>query len=221
LKGVLRLINCIILAGGIGKRAKLNVPKFFMRLGGKPLIIHVIDKFLKIKQIDKIIIPVFPSSINEFNDLIKLYYNEVSKIVIIKGGKTRQKSVYKALTYVDSKRVIIHESVRPFVTENHILDLLSIDSDVVIPCIPIVPTITTVDGRYIDRNIVRNVQLPQVFNTEILKKAHEKALNKVYTDDSSLVYYELGMSPTIINGLEENIKITTPLDVKLSEVLYQ
>jgi 2-C-methyl-D-erythritol 4-phosphate cytidylyltransferase len=66
-----------------------------------------------------------------------------------------------------------------------------------------------------------NIQLPQVFNTEILKQAHEKGKGKNYSDDSSLVFAEMNVFPTLINGLEQNIKITTKLDILLSEVLYE
>jgi 2-C-methyl-D-erythritol 4-phosphate cytidylyltransferase len=214
-------MDAIILAAGLGKRAKLNYPKQYFRLAGKPLIIIILDLFLKIKEINNIIVVVIPGIISEFEELLKSYYFNLSKIKIVEGGNIRQESVLNGLRLVETERVLIHEAVRPFITKQHVLDLIGIDSDVVVPCVSIVPTISTKDGKYIDRDILVNVQLPQVFNTDILKKAHYKALEKDYSDDSSLVWSELGIKPIFIKGLEENIKITTPIDIKVSEVLYE
>lgn len=214
-------MDAIILSAGIGTRAKLNYPKQFMRLGGKPLLIHVVDLFLSIKEIDNIFITVPCDLLEEFSDLLEKYYVPSDKLNIILGGATRQESVYKALQQVKSDRVIIHESVRPFVTKSHILDLMNHEDVSIVPCIPIVPTVYSKKGVYIDRDTIVNIQLPQIFNTEILQQAHYKAIGKTYTDDSSLLLGEFSIRPALVRGLEENIKITTPLDVKIAEVIYE
>jgi len=145
-------MDAIILAAGLGKRAKLNYPKQYFRLAGKPLIIIILDLFLKIKEINNIIVVVIPGIISEFEELLKSYYFNLSKIKIVEGGNIRQESVLNGLRLVETERVLIHEAVRPFITKQHVLDLIGIDSDVVVPCVSIVPTISTKDGKYIDRD---------------------------------------------------------------------
>lgn len=214
------MVDVILLSAGTGTRTKLNYPKQLMRVGGRPLIIHCIELFISLEQIGKIIIPVVPGEIDAFISLVNKYYN-MDKIKIIDGGNTRQESVRIGLQHISGDRVIIHESVRPFITKHHVLDLMSVDKPMVVPFIPIVPTIYNSDGHYEDRSKLVNIQLPQVFDSDILKLAHEMAINKIYTDDSSLVFGELGVNPTLIEGQETNIKITTPIDVCIAEVLYE
>lgn len=211
-------MDAIILAGGVGKRAKLNIPKQLMRLGGIPILIRVIKLFSDIDMFKNFIITV-PSDIDYYTDLINSY--GIKNFQCILGGATRQESVYLALQHINSERVIIHESARPFITKQHILDLISINKPSVVPCISIIPTVFHKDGKFINRDELLNVQLPQVFDTNLLLLAHQKAIGKNYSDDSSLLFCELGIMPTIIDGLEENFKITTPLDCKLAEVLYE
>jgi len=211
-------VDAIILAGGVGKRAKLNIPKQLMRIGGIPILIRVLKLFSDINMFENFIITV-PSDIYYYNDLINSY--DIKNFKCIIGGETRQESVYLALQHVESERVIIHESARPFITKQHILDLISIDKPSVVPCIHIIPTIFHKDGKFVKRDELLNVQLPQVFDSDLLLLAHRNAIGKNYSDDSSLLFEELGILPTIVNGLEENFKITTPLDCKLAEVLYE
>jgi 2-C-methyl-D-erythritol 4-phosphate cytidylyltransferase len=214
-------MDAIILSAGIGSRAKLNYPKQFMRLGGRPLLIHILDIFLSLKEIENIFITVPCDLLEEFSDLLEKYFFNNNKINIVLGGATRQESVYLALQYIKSDRVIIHESVRPFITKSHILDLMSHEDVSIVPCVPIIPTVYSKKGSYIDRETIVNIQLPQIFNTEILQQAHYKARGKTYTDDSSLLFGEFLIRPALVKGLEENIKITTPLDVKIAEVIYE
>lgn len=214
-------MDCILLGAGVGTRAKLNMPKQMFRLNGKSLIIISLDLFINIEQIENIIVTVVPEMYSEFYELIQTYYRDNLKIKIIPGGSTRQESVWLALQHTKSQRVIIHESVRPFVNEKHVKDLMSIEGYVVVPYIPIVPTIYNKNGYYEDRDKLCNIQLPQVFNTEILKQAHYKARGKNYSDDSSLVCAEFDILPVLIKGEENNFKITTPLDIEIARCLYE
>jgi 2-C-methyl-D-erythritol 4-phosphate cytidylyltransferase len=213
-------VDLIILSAGTGKRTKLNYPKQLMRLGGKPILIHIVEKFLQFNIIENIIITIPPDT-EELFDLFYKYNINTSKIKCVTGGETRQKSVYNALEYCDSNKIMIHESARPFIDNNFINSIINTNELVVVPYIKFNPTMYYTDGLYLDREKVYNIQLPQLYDSVTLKLAHEFGKYKNYTDDSSLVLKELGISPTFIEGYEENIKITTPLDIKLAEVIYE
>lgn len=210
-------MDIILLAGGTGSRTKLEYPKQLLKLGGKPLIIHSIEIFKDISDIDKIIIAVIPEYKKYFEDLISNFGYD--NFICVNAGDTRQQSVYNALNFCKSKRVIIHEAVRPFVTKDLILKLISTKGEAVVPFTGVTSTVFY-NESYIDRNDVKCIQLPQVFDTQALKTAHESAKGKNYTDDSSLFFYESGTAPVFIEGTNENIKITTPIDIKLAEVIY-
>lgn len=211
-------MDVIILAAGHSTRAKLNYPKQYLRIDGKPILVHILEKFRNIKEVNKIIITCISEYIEETKDMIDKY--NINNYICIEGGITRQESCYKALKYVTTKRVIIHEAARPFITKKHIIDIMNVDGYVIVPCVSIIPTIYNKNGRYEDRNKLVNIQLPQVFDTDILKQAHEKGIGKDYSDDSNLLCGEFNIQPILVKGLEENIKITTPLDVEIAEVIF-
>lgn len=212
-------MDAIVLAAGTGSRTKLDYPKQLLTLGGKPLLIHVLDLLKSVKEIDRIIVAVIPGMMEDFKKLTASYNH--SDVICVPGGNTRQESVYNALNYCNSDRVLVHVASRPFITRKHILDLISVDSDVVIPCIPLIYAAVHKDGFYINRDRVLCIQLPQVFKTEILRKAHILGRGKNYAEDSGLVYQELGVFPTIIDGLEQNIKVTLPIDVVIADAIYK
>lgn len=211
-------MDAIVLAAGAGSRTKLGYPKQLLMIGGKPMLIHVLDLLKSIEEIDRIIVTVIPGMTDSFKTLLCEYNH--SDVCCVPGGETRQESVYNALCICSSDRVLIHAASRPFVTKEHILDLISVDSDVVIPCIPLITAAVHKDGFFIDREKILCIQLPQVFKTDLLKKAHELGRGKNYAEDSCLVFEELGIFPAIIKGLEQNIKITLPLDIKLAQAVY-
>lgn len=210
-------MDCIILSSGKGTRTKLNYPKQLMCLGGKPILIHVLEVMSNIELIDNIIVTI-PNDITYYTNLIRNY--NIKNFTCILGGKTRQESTYNALQYCKSDKILIHESARPFINKEYVEEMLKIDADAVVPFITATQTIYY-ENKYINRDLVYNIQLPQLFKTDKLKLAHEKAVGKNYTDDSSLLCEELHIKPYFILGLENNIKITTPLDVKIAEVVYE
>jgi 2-C-methyl-D-erythritol 4-phosphate cytidylyltransferase len=169
---------------------------------------------------------VIPGMENNFKELIAQY--GINKVEIVHGGKTRQESVYNCLQRVTSERVIIHEAARPFVTQEFIKTLMEKELiAAVVPIVPIKETTVSFDtvgaGKYPPDSCL--VQLPQVFLTEPLKTAHKTAaaVKQRCTDDSSLLYSYLNDYNAIryTHGLEQNIKITTPLDLLYAEVLHR
>jgi 2-C-methyl-D-erythritol 4-phosphate cytidylyltransferase len=214
-------IDCIILASGNGSRVKmLNYPKQFFRLGGKPLIVHILEKMRMVKDINKLIITCVPNTVNEVISIVELY--GIKNYICVEGGSTRQESCKFGIEYVTTNRCMVHEGARPFLTVGFLNDLINTKGDVVVPYTKNIQTVYNEEtGKYLNRDKVFQIQLPQVFDTNILKSAHNKAKQQLYNDDSSLVYGELKIKSKFINGLEENIKITTSLDLKIAEVIYE
>jgi 2-C-methyl-D-erythritol 4-phosphate cytidylyltransferase len=214
-------INCILLGAGKAKRMGKEVPKQFLRLGGKPILIHVLETLEKSSLFNQILLTILPEAEAMYKELISNY--GIKDIVLVKGGNSRQESTYNALKLVKTSRVLIHEAARPFVKEELLHELITFHDDAVVPVIPVDFTISTGDLHMtgiLDREQLRNIQLPQLFNTEILKEAHEKALleNFKATEDSMLVF-RLGKQVRFIKGSPENFKITTPFDLMLAEKL--
>ena len=214
-------IDCVFLAGGVGKRMKRDIPKQLIRVAGKPIMIYSLENLLKFLNCKKVII-TYPKGYQKvYGDVLSYYFNNIDNFILVEGGKTRQESVYNALEYVNSNRVLIHEAARPFITKRLIDDLLNGSEDAVVPVINIPFTVASGKeymNKIFKRDELKNVQLPQIFNSETLKAAHEKAKrdNLFFTDDSTLVFY-YGHKVKFVEGEEMNIKITTNLDLLLME----
>lgn len=218
-------MDCILLAAGQGVRARLGYPKQLARLDGKPIFIHTLQALSIMTEIKKLLLAVPPGREDDFTSLNEQY--GITKVQIISGGLTRQASVANCLPYVTSEKVMIHEAVRPFLTREFLRDLLEAGLKSrypVIPCCGVPFTVLLNSNVYPVRSEVYNVQLPQIFPAALLKQAHYQAWDKGngnYPEDSSLVFAETGVYPCVIPGLEQNIKITTPLDLLYAEVLHR
>ena len=218
----------VILAGGIGKRMNRPVPKQFLLLGGKPIILHVLEKIEQIEEIEKVVICSPKEHIEEMQKLI-FNHNIQKNILCVEGGKSRQESTYigcKNLQGVDS--IIVHEAVRPFVSKKEYLDLINDESENVIYGLYIPFTVLKQEDGYIKENLKRdeliNVQLPQKFNGELLLKAHEDAAKEglFFTEDASLFYhYNPDKKVRVLKGSLYNVKITTPVDLVTCEEIYK
>ena len=210
-------MNVIYLAGGKGIRAGLGYPKQYARIKGKPIIIYGLEILHKIPEIDKIII-VHDNNPEYVQELIERY--GILKTVLVPGGRTRQESVRNGLTCVDSEYVLIAEAVRPFITTEFVQKVISTDGDFVTPWKSCISTVLTLSKQHLHRDLVGEVQMPQKYKTSILRTAHYKTRIENASDDAALVIETLGLFPTIIEGIEQNIKITTPLDLKIANAIY-
>ena len=217
------MIDVIYLAAGQGKRAKLGYPKQFARLGGKPIMIHGLEVLQKIPEVSQII--VVRPMITEENpqdwrvEKVVLEYG-IRKAVFVEGGKTRQESVRRGLEMVTTDYVLIAEAVRPFITEDFVKRIIDMPGNCVTPWLSSISTVLSVSGEPMDREKIGEVQMPQKYSTSILKTAHQKARGKAYTDDMALVIKESKARPILMKGLEQNIKITTPLDIVIAGAIY-
>jgi len=202
---------------------KKAIPKQFITLLGKPIVVYALEVLEKLDSIESIYVTYHPDFKKLYENAIEAY--NLSKCKLVAGGKTRQESVMCGLEHVKSRRVLIHEAARPIITVDFIKRLIGFDDKAVVPAIPI-PFTVSQGGDYmeaeLDRSKLHNVQLPQLFDTETLIKAHKLAQKQKYsaTEDGILVF-RLGEKVRFIRGLENNIKITTPLDLILVESILR
>lgn len=191
-------IKVIIPASGSGVRFGGKIPKQFLKIKGKEIIAHTIEKFNSIKLIDEIIISTQPENFAKVSSIIKKYnFTKVKKIV--EGGKRRQDSVYNALLASESGSddlIIVHDAVRPFVSKGKIIEIIKevMKEKCVILGLPVAETVKRVNGKKfveetIDRNNLYSIQTPQAFQFDILKKSFQKAYKENFngTDESSVV----------------------------------
>ena len=218
----------IILASGIGARLGLDIPKQFYKIKGKSVLEYSILAFHNNSQIDEIIIVSHPNYISNVKEIVeKGDYKKVTKIV--SGGKTRQESSYNGIFSIEetNANILIHDSVRPFVSNRIIDDCISAlnEYNAINVAIDSSDTIIEVDEVNCIKNIpqrkaLKRVQTPQGFKLEIIKKAHELAKkneNLTFTDDCGIVQEFKLAKIKVIEGDENNIKITYPTDIKLAE----
>lgn len=219
------MISAILLAGGKGHRMMNQVPKQYLLIAGKPMIMHSLDRLDMLSSVDDIIIVCEYEYIPHIKDLIK-QYSITKPITFALSGQTRQESVYNGLCKVNNESVIIHESARPFVTTNYFEKIIYAEEKNVTFGIPI-PFTVLIGNKYIEEKLDReqlvNIQLPQKFDTKLLLQAHKKAIldNKTFTEDASLLFHYFHTNIMIIEGESYNIKITDSVDLCSGEEIYK
>ncbi|MBK9249200.1 MAG: 2-C-methyl-D-erythritol 4-phosphate cytidylyltransferase [Ignavibacteria bacterium] len=222
-------VSVIIPAGGSGVRFGNLIPKQLVLLDDKPIIVHTIQAFEIHPLISSVILSVAENWIDRYQELILLH--NLSKVTTITiGGNNRQTSIANALftsEALSSDIVLVHDSVRPFISQNLISTVVStaIQSGAAIPVLNCKETIKLVNSNGIviqtlDRNLLRSVQTPQGFKRDILVSAYnEHQINSMSTTDDASLVEAIGIQVSTISGEESNIKITTPLDFKLAELI--
>ena len=218
----------IIVAAGSGTRFGGDIPKQFLKIGGKPLLIHTIEKFEHCAAINEIILVLSESEVENFqNNTQKFNLTKLKKIV--SGGKTRAESVFKGLNVVSNitEIVAVHDGARPFVTCGEITATIEKATQFGAACLvaKVTDTIKEIaDGKIIntiERTKLRRALTPQTFRTEILRKAFANAdLTEAVTDECFLVE-KLGYEISIVEGSAKNIKITTREDWELAEIFLK
>ena len=215
----------IIVAGGKGLRMGSDIPKQFLPIGGKPVLMRTLERFREYSD-DIQIILVLPEAQQEYwHQLCDEYHFDV-EYTLANGGQTRFHSVQNGLAKVpdDAQGVVgVHDGVRPFPSIEVIRNCYETarTAKAVIPVIPVVETVRQLDGDSsltVPRDQYRLVQTPQTFDIQLLKAANKQPYNDGFTDDASVVE-AFGHKITLVEGNRENIKITTPYDLKIAEVL--
>lgn len=215
--------NVIIVAGGKGLRMGSDLPKQFIPIGGKPVLMRTIEAFFDFDNGINIIL-VLPLSHQDYWLQLCEEYNFTISHKVAAGGETRFHSVKNGLAMVEAGIVGVQDGVRPFASKEMIRRCFdaAYDLSAVVPVIDSTDSLRCVkeDGKseIIDRSRIRLVQTPQVFHADILKKAYETEYKATFTDDASVVE-SMGTEVHLVKGEVTNIKITTPLDLKIGELL--
>ena len=236
----------IVVAGGKGLRMGSDIPKQFLPIGGKPVLMRTLERFREYSPTLQIIL-VLPKAQQEYWKELCQKYNFTVAYQLADGGETRFHSVQHGLALIpdDAEGVVgVHDGVRPFPSIAVICRCYETarEKKAVIPVIPVVETIRHILAadkhgqtrsleksavvRYkkesvtVPRDEYRLVQTPQTFDIQLLKAANRQPNNDGFTDDASVVE-SYGHAITLVEGNRENIKITTPFDITIAEALLQ
>ena len=215
----------IIVAGGTGSRMNNPVPKQFLLLNNKPLLYYTLDTFLKSYQDLQIILVLPEEHVATGQEIIDAYF-DYDRIKITVGGRTRFHSVQSGLALVTGEcMVFVHDAVRCLLSVSliHKCYEAAIESGAAIPVIDCNDSVRFVSERgneSLERRNVKLVQTPQVFLSTILLPAYNIDYKDKFTDEASVVE-AFGMKVKLVEGEEENIKITTPPDIKYAEQILE
>lgn len=215
--------HVIIVAGGKGLRMGGDIPKQFLPVCGKPVLMRTLEVFHAYDPSIHIILVLPVSQQAYWKELCRTYQFELVHD-IADGGDTRFHSVKNGLALVEGEGVVgVHDGVRPFVSQEVIKRCYgeALVKKAVIPVIGVVETVRrlTDDGsETVARDQYKLVQTPQVFDVAILRRAYRQDYAEIFTDDASVVE-ALGEKVHLVEGNRENIKLTTPFDLKLAEIL--
>ena len=215
----------IIVAGGKGLRMGSDIPKQFLPIGGKPVLMRTLERFRAYDDALQIILVLPEAQQAYWRELCGQYHFDV-EYQLANGGQTRFHSVQNGLALVPDEAegvVGVHDGVRPFPSIEVIRNCYETarTRKAVIPVIPVVETVRHLEGDKsvtVPRGNYRLVQTPQTFDIQLLKAANRQPYNDGFTDDASVVE-SYGFEITLVEGNRENIKITTPYDLKIAEVL--
>ena len=220
----------IVMAAGSGTRMGGDLPKQFIELNGKAVLQKTIEVFMKAEPEIKIVTVLPEAHIEYWRDYC-LTRNFLCSQILVKGGITRFHSVQNALARIpDGALVAVHDGVRPLVSVPFIKEMFAKAESVpaLIPVLPCVDTmkvlyrkgedLVTAEGQFVDRSVLFGAQTPQIFHSEILKKAYEQAYDINFTDDASVVLKN-GKNLSYLIGERFNIKITTQDDLVLAKAI--
>lgn len=228
-----------ILAGGTGTRmGNYSLPKQFLDLGGKPVIIHTLEKFLTCTEFDAIYLGIHKDWIVYMKDMIRKYVpDRADEITVVCGGEDRNSTLFNVIDRIEADHgvskehiIITHDAVRPFVTLRMIEENIEAAKKygAVDTCIPAVDTIVvSEDGKTIDRVPDRRQmyqgQTPQSFRITLLRKLYESLTEeeKSILTDACKICVVRDQPVYLVAGSDTNIKITTPGDLKIAQAMVQ
>jgi len=222
--------SVVIVAAGMGRRMGADTTKQLVEIGGKPILWHTLLAFQELDPIDDIIVVVRDEEMAFIKEHI-IKAGKISKVSnVVAGGVERSDSVANGVGAVgDSQIIMIHDGARPFIEEKAICRLLDAMEqwDAAVLGVPAKDTIKQVDGQGIVKNtLLRSelwqVQTPQCFKAEVLKKAikAKEQIESIIYDDAMLVEKGTGSRVKMVMGTDKNIKITTPFDLVIGEGIY-
>lgn len=212
----------IIVAGGKGLRMGSDIPKQFLPIGGKPVLMRTIERFHHFSEALQIILVLPKAQQAYWHGLCEQYQFDVPYL-LADGGETRFHSVQHGLALIpdDAQGVVgVHDGVRPFPAIDVIRRCYDTarTAKAVIPVTPVVETLRHITEGTKPRGDYRLVQTPQTFDIQLLKAANRQPFSEAFTDDASVIE-SYGHAITMVEGNRENIKITTPFDLAIAETL--
>jgi len=213
----------VIVAGGTGKRMGVDIPKQFLELAGKPVLMHTIEKFRNFDSSIEIITVLPENQLRYWNDLQKRYSFDIPH-TLVKGGRHRFISVRHGLEFVSEQGLVaIHDGVRPLVSLETIRRCFEAAAQYgnAIPVISVNDSVRLVKDdktEPVNRNSVKQVQTPQVFDAGLIKNAYKQDYDPSFLDDAT-VLEKTGERIHIVDGNRENIKITNPEDIFIAQTL--
>lgn len=225
----------IIVAGGKGLRMGGSLPKQFIPIEGKPILMHTLETFHRWDKEAKLIL-VLPADHQPYWQMLCRELNCRIPHNIVSGGETRYHSVRNGLQLIQEQLkdtdaetdtlIGVHDGVRPFVAPS-VLTACFQEAQKTGAAIPTLPMIESLRERFddgssrpVDRSRYVTVQTPQVFQATLLRHAYEQPYTSLFTDDASVVE-KMGHSISMVEGNRENIKITTPIDLEIAKALLQ
>ena len=229
---VLFMEYAIIVAGGKGLRMGADLPKQFLPVGGKPVLMRTMEAFYAYSREIRIVL-ILPHDQQGYWQRLCREHGFILPHSVADGGETRFHSVRNGLRLVESPALVaVHDGVRPFVSPaliRRLFEEADANCNGAIPVVPCVDTIKVLDktdgglvraaGEKADRSRLYAAQTPQIFRSELLKRAYSEAYNPEFTDDAS-VAESYGMALKYLEGERYNLKITSPDDMKIAEKLF-
>ncbi len=226
----------VVLAGGKGTRmGNVEKPKQFMEVGGKPIIIHTIEKFVVCQEFDKVLVLSPKQWINHTQDLIRKFIPNCDNVVVLEGGATRNETIMNSIKYIDEQGclddetiIVTHDSVRPFVTHRILEENVKFAKEYG-ACDTVIPATDTIveskDNQFItnipDRSKMYQGQTPQTFRAKMLRELYNSLTDeeKTVLTDACKILVLKGEKIHLVDGEVFNIKITYPYDLRVAESL--
>lgn len=221
------MVTIIIVAAGSGSRFGSTVPKQFLPLAGRPVVMRTIESLRSAMPAARLILVLSPSQVDRWHHLCDIYRFESPSIC--HGGETRWHSVKNAIYTINVAQddvIMVHDGARPFVSLSLIQSIIGTMSrknvDGVIPCVPVTDSLRHIEDNgtsAVDRSKFLAVQTPQAFSATMLKKAYELPYQLSFTDDASIMEAAGFDNLAVCEGDVNNIKITNPRDLTIAEAL--
>ncbi|MCB0700303.1 MAG: 2-C-methyl-D-erythritol 4-phosphate cytidylyltransferase [Chitinophagales bacterium] len=216
----------VIVAGGKGVRMGMALPKQFLPVGGKPVLFHTIKAFYEAYDDMNIVLVLPEDQLSYAQMVLQAFEGDRPDITIVTGGATRFHSVQNGLKVVEEESIVfVHDGVRPLVSVELICACYeqAFGKGSAIPAIAVSDSIRSVDGddsTPVDRSVLRAIQTPQTFKSEILLPAFEQGYSEQFTDEATVVEAN-GEKVYLIEGDKRNVKLTTPEDLEWADMILK
>jgi 2-C-methyl-D-erythritol 4-phosphate cytidylyltransferase len=215
----------VIVAGGKGLRMGATVPKQFLPLLGMPLLCHPVRAFANAMPDIRLVLVLPPDQLHSAQTVLRTYLAGIN-VTTVAGGETRYHSVQNGLKVINDDGVVfVHDGVRPILSAAFIQRCYraAVEKGSAIPIVPVTDSIREVGEDFsvaVNRENLRFIQTPQTFRTNIILPAFQQPYQESFTDEATVVEAS-GIKVNLIEGVRENIKVTTPTDLIIAETLLK